>query len=298
MKKEYVMIIAAALLYGTITPGGHFFINLGLSVFELSFYRLLFIFFTVLPFAFTTQISSTFSKDTLYFFTAYGLIGAILEVLQFTSLYFGTPVAVVALLLYTQPIWTVLFGKLILDEAITKRKAIAILVSLLGVYILLQPWEVESKVSLWGAVPSLIAGIFLALWVVWGRRSSISNIPYVITTLGWSFFSALWLMLIWVVLSFIIHNNELLRFSIELPITYWIYMALFGLIGGVIPSLLFYRGLEEVQASIAGILLLIEPVSASFIALLLFEQPIDMETIFGGGLILLSNYMVLRGQTP
>jgi len=75
-------------------------------------------------------------------------------------------------------------------------------------------------------------------------------------------------------------------------------MALFGLIGGVIPSLLFYRGLEEVQASIAGILLLIEPVSASFIALLLFEQPIDMETIFGGGLILLSNYMVLRGQTP
>lgn len=298
MKKDYVMIIAAALLYGTITPGGHFFINLGLSVFELSFYRLLFIFFTVLPFAFTTQISSTFSKDTLYFFTAYGLIGAILEVLQFTSLYFGTPVAVVALLLYTQPIWTVLFGKLILDEAITKRKAIAILVSLLGVYILLQPWEVESKVSLWGAVPSLIAGIFLALWVVWGRRSSISNIPYVITTLGWSFFSALWLMLIWVVLSFIIHNNELLRFSIELPITYWIYMALFGLIGGVIPSLLFYRGLEEVQASIAGILLLIEPVSASFIALLLFEQPIDMETIFGGGLILLSNYMVLRGQTP
>lgn len=292
------MIIAAALLYGTITPGGHFFINLGLSVFELSLYRLLFIFFTVLPLAFTTQISSTFSKDILFFFTVYGFIGAILETLQFTSLYFGTPVAVVALLLYTQPIWTVLFGKLILDEAITKRKAIAILVSLLGVYILLKPWEVESKVSFWEAVPSLIAGIFLALWVVWGRRSSIRNVHCVITTLGWSFFSALWLMLIWVVLSFLIHNNELLRFSIGLPTSYWIYMALFGLIGGVIPSLLFYRGLEEVQASIAGILLLIEPVSASFIALLLFEQPIDMETIFGGGLILLSNYMVLRRQTP
>jgi drug/metabolite transporter (DMT)-like permease len=267
-------------------------------VFELSLYRLLFIFFTVLPLAFTTQISSIFRKDILSFFTVYGFIGAILETLQFTSLYFGTPVAVVALLLYTQPIWTVLFGKLILDEAITKRKAIAILASLLGVYILLKPWEVESKVSFWEAVPSLIAGIFLALWVVWGRRSSIRNVHCVITTLGWSFFSALWLMLIWVVLSFLIHNNELLRFSIDLPTSYWIYMALFGLIGGVIPSLLFYRGLEEVQASIAGILLLIEPVSASFIALLLFEQPIDMETIFGGGLILLSNYMVLRRQTP
>lgn len=298
MKREYAMIIAAALLYGTITPGGHFFINLGLSVFELSLYRLLFIFFTVLPLAFTTQISSTFSKDILSFFTVYGFIGAILETLQFTSLYFGTPVAVAALLLYTQPIWTVLFGKLILDEAITKRKAIAILVSLLGVYILLNPREVESKISFWGAVPSLIAGIFLALWVVWGRRSSIRNVHCVITTLGWSFFSALWLMLIWVVLSFLIHNNELLRFSIDFPTSYWIYMALFGLIGGVIPSLLFYRGLGEVQASIAGILLLIEPVSASFIALLLFEQPIDMETIFGGGLILLSNYMVLRRQTP
>ncbi|GBD38977.1 putative cystine transporter YijE [bacterium HR37] len=298
MKREYAMIIAAALLYGTITPGGHLFINLGLSVFELSLYRLLFIFFTVLPLAFTTQISSIFRKDILSFFTVYGFIGAILETLQFTSLYFGTPVAVVALLLYTQPIWTVLFGKLILDEAITKRKAIAILASLLGVYILLKPWEVESKVSFWEAVPSLIAGIFLALWVVWGRRSSIRNVHCVITTLGWSFFSALWLMLIWVVLSFLIHNNELLRFSIDLPTSYWIYMALFGLIGGVIPSLLFYRGLEEVQASIAGILLLIEPVSASFIALLLFDQPIDMETIFGGGLILLSNYMVLRRQTP
>jgi drug/metabolite transporter (DMT)-like permease len=70
--------------------------------------------------------------------------------------------------------------------------------------------------------------------------------------------------------------------------------VIYAAIGGVIPHLLFYRGFKKIEASVAGILLLLEPISASILAALFFDQPIGPDIILGGALILLSNYFVIR----
>ncbi len=49
MEKEHWFVLIAAILYGTITAGGKFFIDLGLSLFEISLYRVLFINLILLP---------------------------------------------------------------------------------------------------------------------------------------------------------------------------------------------------------------------------------------------------------
>jgi drug/metabolite transporter (DMT)-like permease len=293
MEKEYWFVLIAAILYGTIIAGGHFFVILGLSLFEISLYRVLFISLILLPVVLIKR-ELLIRKRMFFFFIVYGLIGALLELSQFGGIALGVPVAVVALLLYSQPIWTIIFGKLILNERITIRKILAVLIALSGVFIILKSWGIESPRSLAGVISSLLGGVLLSLWIIWGRISSTNNQHYVTTTFGWTAFSVLWLLLLWPIASIFITEPIVIRMSTDFQLAYWSYLAIFASIGGVIPHLFFYRGVQRVQAGVAGIILLLEPVSATVLAAILFNQPIGVNIIIGGALILVSNYLVIR----
>ncbi len=293
MEKEYWFVIIATILYGTIIAGGHFFVNLGLSLFEISLYRVLFISLILLPVVLIKR-DLLIKKSALFFFIIYGLIGAFLELSQFGGIAFGIPVAVVALLIYSQPIWTIVFGKLILKEKITTRKVLAVFIALAGVFLILKSWDIQSPKSLAGVISSLLGGIFLSLWIIWGRISGISNQHYVTTTFGWTAFSVAWLLLLLPIANIFIKEPIVIRISTDFQSIYWLYLAIFAFIGGVIPHLFFYRGVQKIQAGVAGIILLLEPVSATVLADILFNQPIGINIIIGGALILVSNYLVIH----
>jgi drug/metabolite transporter (DMT)-like permease len=295
MEKEYWFVLIAAILYGTIIAGGHFFVNLGLSLFEISLYRVLFISLALLPVVLIKR-ALLIKKRMLFFFIIYGLIGAFLELFQFGGIALGVPVAVVALLIYSQPIWTILFGRLILNEKITLRKFSAVFVAISGVILILKSWDIQSPQSLLGIISSLLGGVFLSLWIIWGRISGTSNQHYVTTTFGWTGFSVLWLLLLWPVVNIFITEPSVIRISTNFQLIYWLYLAIFAFIGGVIPHLFFYRGIQKVQAGVAGIILLLEPVSATLLASIFFNQTIGINIIIGGVLILISNYLVIHKQ--
>jgi drug/metabolite transporter (DMT)-like permease len=292
MSREYWFVIIAAVLYGAITPGGQFFSDIGLSLFEISVYRVLFISLIILPVVLIKR-EHLIRREMLSFFVIYGLIGALLELAQFGGIVLGIPVAIVILLIYSQPIWTILFARIMLNESITLRKIISAVIALSGVILLLKSWEIKSVDSALGIICSLLGGIILSLWVIWGRKSGINRQHYLTTTIGWSGFSVVWLLLLWPIAGLFIHKPGIIRFSGEPPLAYWPQFLLFGCIAGVIPHLLFYRGMQKIHASIAGIILLLEPVSATVIAAILFSQSIDINIVAGGVLILLSNYLVI-----
>src|SRR5215813_5622900 len=106
MRRDHLLIVVAAIFYGTVVVGGEFFLDRGFSVFEIAFYSILLMTLAVLPFA-VLRREYSISRDSIPFFVVYGLIGAFAEFGQFVGLIFGVPVAVVALILYTQPLWTV-----------------------------------------------------------------------------------------------------------------------------------------------------------------------------------------------
>ena len=293
IEKEYLYATIAAILYGTITVGGQFFINLGLSVFEISIYRSLIVSLVLFPLLLVNR-NLLIKKDMLLFFTIYGLIGGLLILAQFGGIALGVPVAIVVLLLYTQPIWTIVFGKLLLNEEITPTKMIAALIAILGVLLLLKSWDIKSTSSFTGIIVSLIGGILLSLWVIWGRKSTIKKQHFITTTFGWTGFSAIWLLLLWAIVTSLVTQNSLIRLTIHFQTEYWLYLLIYALVGGVIPHLFFFRGFQRIHASVAGIILLLEPVSASILAAIFFAQPLGIEIIIGGALILLSNYFVIR----
>lgn len=296
MKREHLLIVVAAIFYGTVIVGGEFFLRNGFSVFEVAFYPILFMTLSILPIV-LIKPQYLVPRGKLPFFAVYGLIGAFAEFGQFVGLIFDIPVAIVALVLYTQPVWTILLGSALLGESITARKVASAGVAIAGVAVLLYgSWALETAHPLFGFAASLCGSVFVSLWVIWGRKSGINEQHFVTTTLGWGGFTSLWLVVLWPVLNTLVADQMVTRLSADFPVSHWAYLLLFAIVGGIIPSFCFFKGLRVVDASVAGIILLLEPVSAALMAAILFGQSLSVTTLVGGALILLSNYLV--SSTP
>lgn len=290
--RSYWLVSAAAVLFGTVTVGGQYFSNKGLSLYEIAFFPLLLTFLMVLPGLLLCR--RKLKGLPLTHFVIYGLIGALAELAQFGGIVLGVPVAVTSLLLFSQPIWTCLLAKIMLHESISSRKIIATLLTLLGVALLVKSDIGGVEYDARGLGAALLGSVFISLWVIWGRKSGINQHHYVLTTSAWSGFSTLWLLALWPIIERLTVNAESIsRLSFQSLSEYWPHLTSFALVAGVLPGLLLFRGLQSVPASSAGIILLLEPVSATLMASIIFSQQINGFILAGGVLILLANATVM-----
>jgi len=290
-RPSYWLVSVAAVLFGTVVVGGQHFHKAGLSLYEICLFPLLFTFLALLPGLLSHRKDLT--GLSLSFFAIYGLIGALAELAQFGGVVRGVPVAVTALLLYSQPAWTLLFGKVFLNEPISKPKLFAAVLAVLGVALLVNSDTGTDKYDSKGIISALLGGLFISLWVIWGRKSGIDQRHYVVTTAAWAGFSSLWLVALWPIAVIITSDEKLTRISLVRVFEFWPSLASFALVAGVLPGLLLFKGLQSVSASTAGILLLLEPVSATLLSVALLSQRVNALIVLGGALILLANAAVV-----
>ena len=288
--RNYLLVAIAGILFGTITVSSQLLKNLGLSLYEISIYTTIFAVLLLAPVVLIKR-EYLFKRKDINFFIIYGLIQAFLQIFQMGGVVLGAPVAIVAFLLYTQPIYTSIFGKFMFSERISRRKLLAILIAIIGLLVLLKPWNIEKVGNTLGIAFGLLGGIFLSLWVTYGRKSGLNKKHPITSTFGMYLFSLTWLFL-FAPFLFLTNNIAIMKFS-AYPLEYWVYFLIISFIMFVLPTYIFYKGVQKVSASTAGVLLLLEPVSASIIASFLFFQAITYNIILGGFLILLSNYLVI-----
>ena len=289
-----LLVCLAAICYGSITVGARYFDQIGFSWFEISFL----IVFVPLPLVPFVLLRSDFrvSPGQLGFFLVFGVIGAGLQLAQYLGIVLAMPVAVVALLLYSQPIWTVVLGRLILGEPVTSRKLAALGLAVLGTILLLEPWNARADYNLWGVLGGVAGGLLLSLWVIWGRLSSLRRQHFISSAFGYTAFSALFLWLARPLLSGIGLRPELLRLDVSVYREHWTAVAIYTVIAGLLPICLTFAGLRKLEASRAGLLMLLEPISAALAAWLAFSERLTSGIYWGGALILLANYVQLVGR--
>ena len=294
MKKiNYYLIILAGLLWGTIVTSGQFFSNLGFSLFEIPIYMFSFLSVILIAYFILTKKHIPETK-IIPFFILYGLIGALLQLFQYGGIILGIPVAIVALLIYTQPIWSTIFGKIAFKEKIIKIEIISLIIAIIGVVIITEPWKAEFIANILGIFSALMAGIFLSLFIIYGKKSRIKKQHYITTSFGYFFFSVLWLIFFVVIISVFVQIPKFNVMNLNNLTNYWYYILFFGLIAFLIPHTIFYKGIKNVEASDAGIILLLEPISAAVYAFFLFSQPLTTNIIIGAFLILISDYLVIK----
>lgn len=293
MKKEHLFLIISGVLYGTVIAGGQFFVRLGLSLFEIAFYRVLIAALVLLPIVLIRR-KYFFRRTELFFFILYGLIGALAGLSQNFGLVLGVPVSMVVFLIYLQPIWTILLGRLILKELITPQKTCSVGLAVAGALLLLTVWNIKSDGSILGVISAVAGGLFMSLWLILSRKSQLKRHHPVTMMFGWAFFTTIWLLLLQPIAGLFIHEPNIIRLSASFPLHYWLYLLVFVLVSALATQLFFFKGIRKIPASVAGVILLLEPVSATILAAFLFSQPISWNVLAGGSLILLSNYLVVQ----
>lgn len=284
----------SAVLYGLITVGGRYFMERGFSLFEVSL-QVLWVGLLLLP-AIVLARRHRIPPQQVGFYATFGLIGAALQVTQYTGIHRGIPVAVVALLLYSQPVWTTVLGRWLLGEAVTRAKVVAATLAVTGIVVLVRPRPGALRAALdpLGLAAGLAAGLFLSLWVIWGRRAALRGHSAVTITFGYAFPSGLWLLAALPLLRRLVPDPDALRLDPTVYLDHLVEVLVFALCAGILPALLAFWGMRGVEASVAGILLLFEPVSAALLAWWAFAEALDWNVFLGGALILAANWVLLR----
>jgi len=209
------------------------------------------------------------------------------------ALVLGVPVATVALLIYSQPFWTMLLSKIFLKEPITKRNIIALIFVGTGLAVLINPTSLLEINSPFGIFLAMLAGVSYSGWVIYSRKSGLQKIPFITSTFSYIAFSLAFIILSYPIISLVTDNAATVNFSLNHSAI--LYLGLLALISArIIGYTFFFKGMEKIPASTSGLLLIIEPLSAMVLAVIVLQQPLTLNIIFGGIFIILGNTFLIR----
>ncbi|MEA1993242.1 MAG: DMT family transporter [Euryarchaeota archaeon] len=264
----------------------------GVSSFQQSFCRSFFALIYILLIFYWKKIDFSVNFKELRYYTLLGLIMGALGFFENTAVAVGTPVAVVVLLLYTQPIWTTIFGRVFLKERVNTLKKTAVVIAFFGIFLISKVWNVSSLNYL-GVSLALICGILLSVEFIMIQELSIKP-RYFLVSIFWFYLFRSGFTVIFGFLSRTITDNSIITsFTFSLPPKFWILILLFAFVPMFLGMILFYKSVKNVSIVSIGVIMLIEPISGVIYGYFLLGEYVDILTILGGALVLIASVLVI-----
>ena len=224
-------------------------------------------------------------REHLKYFFGTGVISVVL----FTMCYFSCQklcsLAVASILLYTAPSFVVVLSALLWKEPVTKRKLLALLLTLVGCALVCGVLSGGLTVTLTGILLGLGAGFFYALYSVFGRYALAHYDSMTVTVWTFLFAGPASLLLL-------IPGSKTLGPALSQP-ELWLTAAGLVVFSTVLPYIFYTRGLSRVEAGKASIMASLEPVVAALAGILVFGEPMSAAT--GAGILcVLAGVVILR----
>lgn len=253
----------------------------------ISFYRMFFS--SVLIFTFVSfrgdigaELRKLTRKDLLLLIIA-GLFLSFHFAFWVTSLSY-TSVASSVVLVTTQPLFIVLIESTFLDKKPSKKFLVGLVVAAAGSFLIGLGDFHTAEFGLIGDVFALLGAVMAAGYFLIGGevRGRIKLLPYILIVYG---FSSVFLLGFCLVAGLPLFGYSGYNFSLFL---------LLALIPTLIGHTSFNWLLNEVKASMVGVTILGEPIGASLLAIVFFEEYPSYWVIAGGSFVLLSIYFLWR----
>lgn len=286
--KGALLVMCAGLSWGTMgLLGKIIYSTTNIGPISLALYRL---FFAIPIFAALTIINGydvSLTRREVVLFAAFGFCGlTVFEALYFTSFAYTT-VQHAAALLYTAPAFVALLSWFILKEHLTRRKLVAVVLSVLGAFLVMGIVRGESlfasktQIGDWLALGS---GLAYSSWYIFGKILGKNREPAVTSLIALSF-GALFLLPLTVGMEGIRVPNSPLA---------WGLLALVGLIPSTLAYLFYLGGLKLIDATKASVFAIVEPLSAAVLAFVFFHEILSYDSLLGFILIISSILLVSR----
>lgn len=195
-----------------------------------------------------------------------------------------------AVLFATMPMFVVIFAHMLIkDEKITAWKTFGIVISLVGTLVvfwrdLMPVFSFDIQLSLVGALAEVAGAVMSALAIVVYKRFYM-EIDRVINLLVQTVIGAAFLLILGVVLE----GSSVFDFT-PLAIVAIIYMGF----ATTLPFVGYYWLLEKNSAINVSIITFITPIVALILGWILLAEPVTVNTMLGGTLILTGVYLTIR----
>lgn len=222
-------------------------------------------------------------REHLKYFLGTGIVSVVL----FTCCYFTCQrvcsLAVASILLYTAPSFVVVLSAILWKEPITKRKLLALALTLLGCACVCGVFAGDLSITPVGVLLGLGAGFFYALYSISGRYALAHYDSITVTV--WTFLFA-------GPASLVLVKPAELRMAFSVPLS-WVMAVCLVVFSTVLPYLFYTRGLSKVESGAASIMASLEPVVAALVGIAVFHEPMTAMTAAGIALVL-SGVVILR----
>ena len=282
--RAYGSILLAAALWGIIGFWNRTLLAAGLSPTSIVLVRN-FGGMAALALVFAIRDRSVFrvKREHLKYFAGTGVVSVVL----FTCCYFTCQklcsLAVASILLYTAPAFVVILSAILWKEAVTKKKLLALLLTMIGCACVCGVFSDSLSITAGGILLGLGAGFFYALYSIFGRYALIYYDSMTVTV--WTFLFA-------GPASLVLLRPAELAAVFSRP-TMWPVAAGLVVFSTVLPYILYTGGLSRVEAGKASIMASLEPVVAALAGVLLFSEPMNGLTA-AGILLVLAGVVILR----
>ncbi|MEJ2183256.1 MAG: DMT family transporter [Nitrospirota bacterium] len=217
------------------------------------------------------------------------LLGVVSLVNTFTFFFAlqNTSIAKAVMTHYLAPVVVAVLAPAFLDERLTLRAVLSLLLASVGLWILmgLRPGEAVALVQggmsrdLMGVLAGTVSGFAYAFLILLSRSYAPGHGPLAMT-----FFQSLTMCLL------------LVPFVSGLPAhALWAFLVV-GIVHSTLAPTLYFRGLRTVAAGRAAILGYLEPVCAILFGIIFLKEYPSLVSLVGGSLILVSGYVTLREE--
>lgn len=207
------------------------------------------------------------------------------SILFFTICYFKTiqttSLAVAAILLYTSPVFVVILSAIFLHEKITMRKMTALMIAFGGCILVAGIGETASITGS-GFVIGLCSGLGYGLYSIFGSLLLKKYHPYTVSAYAFMFAG-----IGAVVISHPFDIAEKVKGSGNM-ISLSGFIFLTAAVTAVAPFLLYTLGLKKVEAGKAAIMAMVEPLVATVIGTVVFQERLTIPAICGISCIFLA----------
>lgn len=277
---SFLPILMAGMLWGSMGLFVRTLNSIGLGSMDIVFLRALItgIGMTAYLLLFHRDLLKLRLKD-LWCFLGTGIA----SIVFFNFCYFRaitvTSLSVAAVLLYTAPAMVMVMSFFLFGESFTRRKGLSLLLTIAGCILVTGVLESSQPLSVSGILLGLGAGFGYALYSIFSRYAIERNY-HSLTITCYTFLIAA------AATAFLSHPAQVVEIAFS-SAGMWFFCIAFGLLNTIAPYLLYTYGLKFVDNSRASIIASIEPVTATVLGILFFQERLTLPIAVGMILVLL-----------
>lgn len=286
-KKVIIYVFLTALLFATME------VALKVAGSEMDSLQLTFLRFIIgglflAPFAWKEkrQLGGTLDLGDYLWMLLLGILCIPLSMLSFQIGITLSNASTAAVLMSVNPLFTIIFAAIILKEKITKRKVLALLVGLVGIFFMIRPWDIQEGNTFAGAFFMIMATLFFGLYTVTGkiRLQRIGLITQ--TSISFLLGSMVLLVVILIMKRPVLQgvaDNFLLVLYIGIFVTGFGYYF-------------YFMAIRHSDTATASMAFFIKPAIAPIFAVILLKDILLWNTYLGIALIIAGSFITLTGK--